>query len=255
MLKELRDLLEGERIRTWTVCLVILKEVDLDKYRATIQPKTKVYNSSTDKYVELPEIKDCPILTLRGANNSIVCAPSVGDVGIGVFSYMPLDGQLDDDQMAEEELKRRQAYADAFVFIGLLLDDEELPGIKENEIAILHTDKEGESGKYQKILFKPNGDITITAEQGTSIDINFSTGNINITSALATTVNAGGAVAINALGAVTLTAALNVLINAGLKVKIQGSGPAIARVGDPVSVNILTGQGSITGGSSKANCG
>lgn len=107
---------------------------------------------------------------------------------------------------------------------------------------------EGPAVEYTVLVDGKNGALTIEDDQDNVIELNSVAGTLTFTIQGDVTVNAqeGGALIVNAEG--------NVALNADGDVLLGGAGgPAVARVGDAVSVSTTTGIGTITSGSTKVS--
>ena len=136
-----------------TVQVVTVESVDYTSMRCSVRPKTKATISGTAK--DRPIILNVPIAFQKSGDSVILLPPTVGDVGVVIFSKFALDHLLINPDTVEITIPRTFSINDAMYVGGLYLDTDTLPTIAEGEMLLHH-----HSGT--EIRFTNDGKIYIT---------------------------------------------------------------------------------------------
>lgn len=195
--------------------------------------------------VEIPPVVEVPVAHLN-AHKFIIRPPYVkGDIVQVIFNERALDKLLITGESEETKLTRKFSYDDAVVVKGLKLESETDLNSSYTEDLLIENREEN-----SRIVMKANGDLLIETNGNTDVS---TTGNTTIQTDGSTEINTSGSTDIISGSPATITAP-SVTISAGTitntgTTNIGGGGPAVARLGDVVEVEVTGGSsaGTYTG--------
>lgn len=222
----LMTMLHGHQAQIWTGFPGIIKSFDAEKMTCEVQPAIQGVQTKKDgstAAITMPKLLDCPVFYPSGGGVTLTMPIKEGDECWVSLANRCIDAWWQSGGVQPQMEHRMHDLSDGFVFVGVWSQPNVLSDISTSTAQLRSNDG------ATFVELDPEGQIvTITAPGGLTINADV-TLNGDMTQTGDTAIDGD-------------------LSNTG-DVSLSGGGPAIARVGDPVS------GGVITGGSSSAQSG
>lgn len=102
-----------------TINLCQVTAVNKSTETCTIKPLTMMIDGSNNAY-DRGEIQNVPFIRLQGGKNAVICDPSVGDIGLGLFCERDISMVKRNKSQQPPNTKRQYDLNDAVYLGGLL---------------------------------------------------------------------------------------------------------------------------------------
>jgi hypothetical protein len=163
----IRAAVEARQAEMWTSLPGIVEEVDFEKQTMTVRPAIKSVQRKDDgstESVELPMLKDVPIVFPSGGGMTMTFPIKKGDGVMVTFGSRPIDTHMQSDGVQKPIDARMHSLSDGFAQVGFRPEPRKLKNVPSDATQV-RVDKDDGTAVHTMTYHKTNG-ITTSVEDG-----------------------------------------------------------------------------------------
>lgn len=163
----IRAAVEARQAETWTSLPGIVEEVDFKKQTMTVRPAIKSARRKADgtvEHVELPMLKDVPIVFPSGGGMTMTFPIKKGDTVFVSFGSRPIDSHMQSDGVQKQVDARMHSLSDGFAFVGFRPEPRKLKNVPSDATQV-RVDKEDGTAVHTMTYHEKDG-ITTSVDEG-----------------------------------------------------------------------------------------
>jgi hypothetical protein len=163
----IRTAVESRQAEMWTSLPGIVEDVDFIKQTMTVRPAIKSVQRKADgstEHVELPLLKDVPIIFPSGGGMTMTFPIKKGDGVHVTFSSRPTDAHMQSDGVQKQVDARMHHLSDGYAQVGFRPEPRKLKNVPSDATQV-RVDKEDGTAVHTMTYHKDNG-ITTSVDEG-----------------------------------------------------------------------------------------
>jgi hypothetical protein len=187
----IRSAVESRQAEMWTSLPGIVESVDFEKQTMTVRPAIKSAQRKEDgniEHVELPLLKDVPIIFPSGGGMTMTFPIKKGDGVMVTFGSRPIDAHMQSDGVQKQIDARMHSLSDGFAQVGFRPEPRKLKNVPNDAIQV-RVDKDDGTATHTMTYHKTNG-ITTSVDDGKHVVQIHPTTGITHTSSVAVDIKA-----------------------------------------------------------------